>query len=108
VSPLSALALAVTISLILSTFILVLLMKPLCGVLQQICPRGDATTFWMSFTAVMLYIAPLLFTMLFENAIVVPELVNVVRTALASSLFGSFAALLVVGYQISQARIPVR
>lgn len=107
-SPLSALALAIAVSLVLSTFILVVLMKPLRGLLQQICPRSDATTFWMSFTTVMLYIAPLLFTMLFENAIVVPQLVNVVRTALASSLFGSFAALLVVGYQVSQARTSAR
>ena len=55
-------------------------------------------------TSMMLYIAPLLFTLLFESTIIVPDLVNVVRTGLASSLFGSFAALLVVGYQISQAR----
>jgi hypothetical protein len=104
VSQLSALALAIVVSLTLSTFIVFVMTKPLRAVLQQLCPRGDAITFWMSFTTVMFYIAPLLFTLLFESTIIVPDLVNVVRTGLASSLFGSFAALLVVGYQISQAR----
>lgn len=47
-------------------------------------------------------------TMLFESTVVVPSLVNTLRTALASSLFGGFAALLVVGYQISRARPVAR
>ena len=107
-SQLSALALAVVVSLALSTLIVVVIFKALRAVLQQLCPRSDAITFWMSFTTVMFYIAPLLFTLLFESTIVAPDLVNVVRTGLASSLFGSFAALLVLGYQISQARTLLR
>lgn len=107
-SQLYALALAVLISLTLSTVIVVVMIKPLRAVLQQLCPRSDGITFWMSFTTVMFYIAPLLFTLLFESTIIVPDLVNVVRTGLASSLLGSFAALLVVGYQISQARTVLR
>ena len=107
-SQLSALALAVVVSLTLSTFIVVVIIKPLRAVLQQLCPRGDAITFWISFTTVMFYIAPLLFTLFFESTIIVFDLVHVVRTGLASSLFGSFAALLVVGYQISQARTLLR
>jgi hypothetical protein len=35
-----------------------------------------------------------------------PDVVTIVRTALASSLFGAFAALLFVGYQIARARPP--
>jgi hypothetical protein len=43
-----------------------------------------------------------------ESAILVPDAVNTLRSALAASLFGCFAALLVVGYQIARARPAVR
>jgi hypothetical protein len=104
VSQLVALAIAVTVSLFSSTFISVVMMKPLRRVLNQLCPGSDATSFWMSFTTVMLYVTPLLFTVLFLATVTVADLANIVRTALAASLFGSFAALLVVGYQIARAR----
>ena len=58
----------------------------------------------MSFTTVMLYVTPLLFTLLFLGTLIAADVVNIVRTALAASLFGTFAALLVVGYQIARAR----
>jgi hypothetical protein len=103
-SQLPALSIAVTVSLFLSTSISVVMMRPLRGVLTQLCPGSDATRFWMSFTTVMLYVTPLLFTLLFLGTVIAADVVNIVRTALAASLFGSFAALLVVGYQIARAR----
>jgi hypothetical protein len=103
-SQLLALSISVIVSVFLSTCIAVVMMRPLRGVLNQICPGSHATNFWMSFTTVMLFVTPLLFTLLFAGTVMVPDLVNIVRTALASSLFGAFAALLVVGYQISRAR----
>lgn len=99
-----ALSIAVVVSLFLSTLISVVMRKPLRGVLNQLCPGSDATSFWMSFTTVMLYVTPLLFTLLFLATVTAADVVNIVRTALAASLFGSFAALLVVGYQIARAR----
>jgi len=108
VSQVSALALAITVSLIMSTIVAVVMTEPLRGVLKQLCLDANSTAFWIPFTTVMFYVTPLLFTMLFEGTVVPPDLVNIVRTALASSLFGAFAALLVVGYQISRARPSVR
>lgn len=99
-----ALSIAVGVSLFLSTLISVVMSKPLRGVLNQLCPGSDATSFWMSFTTVMLYVTPLLFTLLFLATVIAADVVNIVRTALAASLFGSFAALLVVGYQIARGR----
>ena len=107
-SQLVALSIAVTVSLFLSTSISVVMMRPLRGVLNQLCPGSDATRFWMSFTTVMLYVTPLLFTLLFLGTVIAADVVNIVRTALAASLFGSFAALLVVGYQIARARPALR
>ena len=103
-SQLLALSVAVTVSLFLSTSISVVMMKPLRGVLDQLCPGGHATSFWISFTTVMLYVTPLLFTLLFLGTAMVPDVVSIVRRALAAALFGTFAALLVVGYQIARAR----
>ena len=107
-SPILALTISVIVSLFLSTSISVVMMKPLRGVLNQLCPGSDATRFWMSFTAVMLYVTPLLFTLLFLATVMGANLVSIVRTALAASLFGSFAALLVVGYQIARGRPVLR
>jgi Mg2+/Co2+ transporter CorB len=102
----TALALAILVSLSFSTIVAVVITGPLRTVLRQLCLDGNASAFWVSFTNVMLYITPLLFTVLFAN-VLCPILVDTLKTALASSLFGGFAALLVVGYQISRAR-PVR
>ena len=107
-NPLFALALAISVSVIVSTIVTVAMTEPLRIVLRQLCLDSNATAFWIPFTTVMFYIAPLLFTMLFESAVLVPEWVNTLRTALAASLFGCFAALLVVGYQIARARPVAR
>ena len=103
-SQLLALSIAVTVSLFLSTSISIVMMRPMRGVLNQLCHGREATRFWLSFTTVMLYVTPLLFTLLFLGTVIVADVVNIVRTALAASLFGTFAALLVVGYQIARAR----
>ena len=99
-----ALLMAVFVSLSVSTVLVVVLSRPLRQVLSQLCPGSDAATFWVAFTATMLYLAPLLFAMLFPTIPAVPVFVDVVRSALAASLFGAFSALLVVGYQVSRAR----
>jgi hypothetical protein len=103
-SQLLALSISVIVSLFLSTSISVVMMKPLRGVLNQLCPGSHATNFWTLFTTGMLYVTPLQFTLPFKGTVMVADSVSIVRTALASSLIGSFAALLVVGYQISRAR----
>jgi hypothetical protein len=107
VNQLLALPIAISVSLIISTIVAVVMTGPLRSVLKQLCLDSNAGAFWIPFTTVMFYVTPLLFTMMFEGTVVPPDLVNIVRTALASSLFGSFAALLVVGYQVSHAR-PAR
>jgi hypothetical protein len=100
----SALGLAIVVSLTFSTVVAVAIRDSLGRVLRQLCLGGSE--FWISFTTVMLYITPLLFTLLFTN-VLPADLIDTLRSALASSLSGGFAALLVVGYQISRVR-PVR
>ena len=102
----TALALAVLVSLSFSTIVAVVITEPLRTILRQLCLDGNASAFWVSFTNVMLFITPLLFSLTTAN-VWCPVLVVTLKTALTSSLFGGFAALLVVGYQISRAR-PAR
>ena len=107
-SPIDALTVGIAVSLLLSTFIVAAMVRPLRGVLDELCPGRFGTNFWVSFTLVMLYVTPLFFTVLFMGTILVPDIVAIVRTALAASLFGAFSALLVVGYNISKARPTAR
>jgi len=97
---LPSLGLAITVSLVLSTLIVAALTRPLRAILAQFCPGSGATQFWVSFTAVMLYITPLMFTVWSHPSFAPTDYAGIVRTALGASLFGSFAALLVVAYQI--------
>ena len=102
----TVLALAVIVSLSFSSIVAVVITEPLRTILRQLCVEGNASAFWVSFTNVMLYITPLLFAVQFAN-VHSSSVVETLQTALSSSLFGGFAALLVVGIQISRAR-PVR
>ncbi len=105
---LSSLALTITVSLTVSTVVTVIMSAPLSDVLRQLCLNHDAATFWVPFKRIMFFVAPLFFSMVFEPAVQIPSLGNTIRTALASSLFGTFAALLVVGYQVAKARPVAR
>jgi hypothetical protein len=99
----TALVLAVVVSLTFSTIVAVVITEPLRAILRQLCVQGHASAFWVSFTNVMLYITPLLFAVQFAN-VHNPSVVETLQTAMSSALFGGFAALLVVGIQISRAR----
>ena len=99
----TALGLAVLVSLVFSTIVALVITEPLRAILRQMCLAGNASAFWVSFTNVMLFITPLLFAVQFAN-VHSPSVVETLQTALSSSLFGGFAALLVVGIQISRAR----
>jgi hypothetical protein len=98
-----AFAVAIIVSLTFSTIVALVITGPLRSILRQLCLEGNASAFWVSFTNIMLYITPLLFTVLSAN-VWCPVLVNTLKSALTASLFGGFAALLVVGIQISRAR----
>ena|ERR1700733_4637028 len=102
-SQVTALSTIVVLSLVISSVLVAAIAKPLRAVLEHLCPSANAASFWVTFTAVMLYVTPLLIAVLTVNE-VNPNAVAVAKSALSAELFGSFAALLVVGYQISQAR----
>ena len=102
-SALMGLSLSVLVSLVLSTALVVVLSRPLEAILAQLCPSADASRFWVAFTSVMLYIAPLLFAM-FSSFDTVNDVTAVIRLTLVTTLVGASAALMVVGWNIANAR----
>ncbi len=103
-SPLTALLADLSVSLALSTVLVAVLARPLRLILRQLCPTGDVSVFWLVFTGVMLYLTPLMFAVLSLLTATVLEPVPVISAALVAALFGAVAALLVVGYQVANAR----
>jgi hypothetical protein len=102
-SQLTALGTIIVLSLVISSVLVVTIARPLRAVLEHLCPGANAAAFWVTFTSVMLYVTPLLIAVLTVNEIN-PNSVGIAKSALSAELFGCFVALLVVGYQISQAR----
>ncbi len=94
---------AIAVSLLISTVILVAIIKPLRRVLGMLCVNGESTPFWVAFTMVMLYIAPLFLSVLW-SPIFRAEQVYVIRTALVASLFGTFVGMMIIGYKIAGAK----
>ncbi len=103
-SALMGLLVAVAVSLLLSTVLVRVLSRPLESILAQLCPSADASRFWVAFTSVMLYIAPLLFAMFFSSFEPVQETAALLRSTLVTTLVGASAALIVVGYNIANAK----
>lgn len=53
---LSALALAILVSAVVSTIVTVVMTEPLRIVLRQLCLDSNATAFWVAFTTIMFYV----------------------------------------------------
>jgi hypothetical protein len=98
-----SLLIAVAVSLLVSTVILLALARPLRQILGQLCKGGESTAFWVAFTSVMLYAAPLFFAVMW-TPIFHSTSIHAVRTALIATLFGAIGGLLIVGYKIANAR----
>lgn len=100
----SSLLLAVVVSLGLSSVLVVVLTGPLQKVLGTLCPTGEASRFWVALTGVMLFITPLLFSMMAtepRNGLAAAE---VLRSTLIFSLLGAGLALTVVALKLAPAK----
>jgi len=59
-----SLLLAIVVSLGLSAIVVAVLSSPMKRLLATLCATGEASQFWVSFTSIMLFLAPLTFIML--------------------------------------------
>jgi hypothetical protein len=97
---------ALGVCLTLSTMLVLILWQPLKLMLGSLCEGGLAIRFWTSFTAVMLYLSPLLVTLVVQamNDDGTAPLIQALRLALTTALLGAFLALGGIGRQIGRAQ----
>jgi hypothetical protein len=100
------LILAVGVSLAISSVVLGVMLRPLRAILSLICSGTTGTHFWLAFTGVMLYIAPLLVTLIGFDPGGHAAVLDIVRRAAIGALTAAMAALLVMGMRVSRARPP--
>jgi hypothetical protein len=95
---------AIGISLLLSTGIVIVIYRPLRVLLEELCPSRAGTRFWWTFSVLLLYLTPLLGSLMgFEWVPDYPTL-RIVRTSIISSLLASVIALLAIGWQLASVR----
>lgn len=106
-NPLAQLLMASLISVTLSLVVLRLLSRPLACVLARICPDEPAAAFWLSYTQVMLTIAPLLVTLTVDWVAGTEQPLAAARLTLMAALVGLLVGLHAVGRRLGQfVRLP--
>lgn len=98
-------ALTVSVSLALSTAVCVALAAPLRDVLERTCPNALGARFWERFTAVMLFLVPMLVAIAFGMPAPQTWFATSIDVALpgivSAALWGLLIALAAVGLRLS-------
>lgn len=90
------------ISVTVSFAVLHVLSSPLMNILGRICPDEQAAAFWLSYTKVMLMIAPLLLVLLVDMFTHFSNPLDTLRLALAAALGGLLIGLRSIGKRLGQ------
>ena len=90
------------ISLALSLAVLYVLSRPLVKVLARICPDEESAVFWLSYTKLMLVIAPLLLVMVVDLFTRYSDPLDGIRFALLAALSGMLIGLHSVGTRLGK------
>lgn len=90
------------ISIAVSLAVLYVLSGPLVNILSRICPDEQAAVFWLSYTKVMLMIAPLLLVLTVEMFTHFGDPIDSLRLALMAALGGLLIGLHSIGKRLGQ------
>lgn len=90
------------ISALLSLIVLSVLSKPLVAILGRICPEEEGAIFWVSYTKVMLVIAPFLLVLVIDFCTRFTDPLNGLRVTLISALTGMLIGLHIIGKRVGQ------
>ena len=90
------------LSIGLSLFILLVLNRPLAGLLERLCPDAAAAAFWRSYTQVMLTLAPLLCVLLLDLFVYSSDFSAKLRYGLIASLGGLLFGLWLIGQRLAR------
>lgn len=101
------LPIAAGVSLLASLSVLAVLTPSLHQLLRRLCPDEAAAAFWLSYTRVMLVIAPLLLVLLMDQLGDWQDPVTALRLALMAALAGLLIGLRIIGRRLGQfVRVP--
>jgi len=90
------------ISIAVSFAVLRVLSSPLMNILGRICPDEQAAAFWLSYTKLMLMIAPLLLVLMVDMFAHFSDPLDSVRLALIAALGGLLIGLHSIGKRLGQ------
>lgn len=90
------------ISVAVSFAVLHVLSNPLMNILSRICPDEQAAAFWLSYTKVMLMIAPLLLVLVVDMYAHFINPLDSVRLSLVAALGGLLIGLHSIGKRLGQ------
>lgn len=90
------------VSVAMSLAVLYVLSGPLVNVLRRICPDEPAAVFWLSYTKVMLMIAPLLLVLTVDMFAHFSDPMDSLRLALMAALGGLLLGLHSIGKRLGR------
>ena len=97
------------LSISASLVVLYSLSQPLMNVLTRICPDEQAASFWLSYTRIMLMLAPLLLVLTVDLFTHFSNPMDTLRLALIAAMGGLLVGLRSVGKRIGQfVSVPLR
>jgi hypothetical protein len=104
----SVVLMGVAVSLVLSSILAWVILPPIRGVLRRVCSSDDLVAFWMRFTVLMLFLGPLLVTLIFgvpysELSLRLTPFDLAVR-AVSAALVGGFLTVGAIGLRIGTIR----
>lgn len=89
-------------SIAISLAVLYVLSRPLLDILARICPDEQAAAFWLSYTKLMLMIAPLLLVLAVDLFSHFSDPLDSLRLALLATLGGLLLGLHAIGKRLGQ------
>lgn len=99
----TALLVTYALTAVVSAAAALVLLRPLSILLAELCGTERRSRFWTVWSAVVMVATPMLLVSLREVATSPAELV---RTTLATALFGTLVALLAMGWAVWSSRTP--
>ena len=98
----STLLLEALLSIAVSLTVLYALSRPLVQILRRICPDEDSAAFWVSYTKIMLMIAPLLLVLTVDLLARFSDPISSLRLAAIAALGGMLIGLHSVGSRLGK------
>lgn len=91
----------VAISAGMSTAVLTLLSTPLRNALEDLCPTAKQADFWVAYTRIMLFLAPLMLVMLVDSLTVNQDnIIDNIQISLVAALAGMLLGMMIVGRKV--------